>query len=224
MWGLGRTILILLAIGVAGVAAWQSAIRWHPSIERYPVQGVDVSERDGTIDWNAAAAAGADFGYAVATRGATGRDRAFEANWQAIEAAGLRRGAVHVYSLCQPAIAQANAFNTVVPRDAGALPAAVDLNEDDGCAARPDRAALIGDIARFATIVEAHMGKPMLLRIARPIEARYRLSEALPRNIWAMGNFLSPRYAARPWRMWRASDIRRIDGVEGPVNWDVAAE
>jgi lysozyme len=23
--------------------------------------------------------------------------------------------------------------------------------------------------------------------------------------------------------MWRASDFRRIDGIEGPVNWDVVA-
>ena len=51
----------------------------------------------------------------------------------------------------------------------------------------------------------------------------YDLAGALPRPIWAIGNFLEPGYAARGWRMWRASDIRRIDGIEGPVNWDVAA-
>jgi lysozyme len=36
-------------------------------------------------------------------------------------------------------------------------------------------------------------------------------------------NVLKPDYTARPWRMWRASDFRRIDGIEGPVNWDVVA-
>jgi lysozyme len=49
------------------------------------------------------------------------------------------------------------------------------------------------------------------------------LSAALPRPVWAMANLLKPDYAARPWRIWRASNFRRVEGIEGPVNWDVVA-
>jgi lysozyme len=70
-------------------------------------------------------------------------------------------------------------------------------------------------------MIETHMGKPVLLRISRAVEADYRLSAALPRPVWAMGNVFPPAYAARPWRMWRASDFRRVPGIEGPANWDV---
>lgn len=223
MYGLGRAVLVLLVIGLLGVGGWQAAARWHPSVEKFAVQGIDVSEANGAIEWPVVAGAGADFAYATATHGARQRDRRFEDNWRDIAAAGMRRGAVHVWSLCQPAIDQANAFNTIVPRDEAALPGAIDLDYADECAARPERAALVRDIARAATMIEAHMGKPVLLRVSRRLERDYDLASALPRTIWATGNFFAPDYAARPWRMWRASDMRRIDGIEGPVNWDVTA-
>ena len=35
--------------------------------------------------------------------------------------------------------------------------------------------------------------------------------------------YFTPGYPAREWRLWRASDLRRIDGIEEPVNWDVVA-
>jgi len=223
MWGLGRFVLIAAALALSGVAAWQYATRWHPSVERYPVQGVDVDASAGAIEWNTVAAAGADFAYVVATRGANQRDPAFEANWRGVDAAGMRRGAVHVYSFCQPAREQANAFNTFVPADADALPVAIDIAYDAGCAARPERAALVADLRTLAATIEAHMRKPVLLRVARAVESDYQISAALPRNLWATGNFLAPSYAARAWRLWRASDMRRVDGIDGPANWDVAA-
>lgn len=222
MWGLGRFVLIVAALALAGVAAWQYATRWRPSADRYPVQGVDVSATDGLVDWNEVAASGADFAYAVATRGASERDPAFEANWQGIEAAGMRRGAVHVFSFCRAGRDQADAFNTTVPHDPQALPPAIDIAYDPACAARPPRAALIGEVTKLAERIEAHMGKPVLLRIARPVESDYDLGGALPRNLWAIGNFIAPSYSARPWRMWRANDMRRVEGIAGPANWDVA--
>ena len=72
-------------------------------------------------------------------------------------------------------------------------------------------------------MVETHTGKPVMLRVGRAIEARYRLTGAIERPVWAIADAFPPAYAARPWRLWRASDIRRIGGIEGPVNWDVVA-
>lgn len=222
MFGLGRYIVIVVAIALSGVAAWRLAMRWHPSAEHYPVQGIDVSEANGPIDWAVVKGGGADFGYAIATIGATARDTMFQTNWDAMENAGIRRGAMHVYSLCQPATEQADLFNTTVPAPRDALPAAVVVRYDDGCTARPDRAQLIHDLALFVRRIESHTREPVLLKFDRAVERDYRLSNGIKRNIWAVGNFLAPGYAARPWRMWQASNIRRIDGIEGPVNWDVA--
>ena len=218
-----KTAALLAGIGVVGIAGWSGATRWAPSATRYPLQGIDLGTDPKPVEWGTVRARGADFAYIVATAGADRRDPGFEANWTALPEAGLRRGAVHLYSLCQPAIAQANAFNAFVPRTDDALPTAVDLDFRGDCTARPGRAALLDDLNRFIATVEAHTKKPLLLRIAAPVEAHYRVSEAIARPVWLVANLLSPDYAARPWRIWRASDVRRVDGVKGPVNWDVVA-
>ena len=73
-------------------------------------------------------------------------------------------------------------------------------------------------------MVEAHSERPVILLVSRAFEAQYRVTEALDRPVWSAQNFFPPDYAARPWRMWRANDMRRIDGVNGPINWDVVAK
>ncbi|MEG3164230.1 GH25 family lysozyme [Sphingomonas sp. PB2P19] len=224
MYGLWKIAGVMIALGLLAIAGWSYATGWHPAAARYPLQGIDLGENPGPVEWGTVRARGADFAYIVATSGADRRDPAFEANWAALPEAGLRRGAVHVYSLCQRASDQANAFNTFVPQADDALPAAIDIAFHDDCTARPERETLIAEIAQLAAMIETHTRKPVLLRIAKPVETIYRLSEALPRPVWAVANVITPDYAARPWRMWRASDFRRVDGIEGPVNWNVVAQ
>lgn len=218
-----RFLLIFAVLAVLGAFAWRQAVQWRPASESYAVQGVDVGEADGAVEWKVVAGGGADFAYANATYGARHRDARFEDNWRGMAGAGLRRGAVHVWSLCEPGVDQANAFNTMVPRTDTALPVAIDFHFDEGCTMRPERQALIDEVKQAATLIEAHTGKPVLLRVSRDFENEYELTAAVPRPVWALGNFFKPDYAARGWRMWRASDVRRIDGVTGPVNWNVAA-
>ena len=213
----------LMVVGLLAIAGWAWATRWAPSPARFPLQGIDLAANPAPIEWGSVRADGADFAYLVATIGAHERDSAFGGNWDALPEAGLRRGAVHLYSLCEPGADQADAFNTVVPRADDALPAAVDISFRDDCTARPDRDELVRDVSRFVTMVETHTGKPVLLRLSHAVESRYTLSASVQRPLWAMGNLLAPNYASRPWRMWRASDLRHIEGVDGPVNWDVVA-
>ena len=221
-----RWLPVLLAgaigLGCLGLAGWRLAEGWTPSRANYPYQGLDVRGGDGPFEWRQLKAAGAAFVYHVATEGSA-RDPAFEADWDAIGEAGLGRGAVLVYSLCTPAEAQAAAFLALVPRTPDALPPAIALDFAADCPARPARAALLADLKRVIAALEAHAAKPVLLRPSAAFERAYQVSAALPRPIWAVGNLLSPGYAARPWRLWRASDFRRIEGAPRPVNWDVIA-
>lgn len=216
-----------IAVAVAGLAvcfsAWVGAGRWAPSSATYRLQGIDLGERPGRLEWGSVRAAGADFAYLTATAGTARRDPDFEANWQALPEAGLRRGAVHLYSLCEDGAAQADAFNATVPRTADALPPALDIAIRDGCEPPAPGPAVGQGIRRFAARVEAHLGKPVVLRLSRGVEKRYALSTVLVRPLWLEGSFLRPGYASRPWRLWRANSWRRIDGVEGPVNWNVVA-
>lgn len=218
-----KAVLVLAGTGVLAIGGWSYATAWRPSAERYPLQGVDLGEAPSpAIEWGSVRASGADFAYLVATSG-TRRDPRFEAHWAALPEAGLRRGAVHRYSLCQTGDAQANAFNAFVPRVADALPMAADIDYRPDCAARPGTTALVGEMQRFVAMVEAHTGKSVMLRVSRAIEQDHALSTRIARPAWVVANFARADYTARPWRMWRASDVARIDGIEGPVNWDVVA-
>lgn len=224
LWGrrLGRIGALLIVVGLAAVAAWTLALSWRPS-DRYAFQGVDVGDTQGVIDWWTVRHGGADFAYLRATYGASGRDTRFASNWADVYATGLRRGALHDFSVCQLAADQANNFNTTVPRDSDALPAAVYVGFSADCRSRPARAIVLDELRRYVTMVEAHTGKPVLLKVARDFDAAYHVTAGISRPVWAVQAFFPPDYSARPWRMWQASDMRRIDGVTGPVHWNVVA-
>lgn len=220
---LGAVGALAIVVGVAATGGWALATSWHPSLDSYPIQGIDVSDEAGAIDWAMAHASGADFAYMRATMGDAGRDTLFAANWAGAFGAGMRRGAVHDFALCRLAADQAHNFTVVVPRVTDALPAAVSIDDDPSCATPPSAEILAGEVARFIAVVERHTGKPVLLRISPAIERRYALSARIDRTLWATGNFFPPSYLSRPWRMWRANALRRIDGADRAVGWDVVA-
>ncbi len=214
---------IALALALVGVCAWLFAVNWTPPRDSYPVQGIDVSDGDGAVNWFTVKAMDVDFAYARATAGVDTRDAMFAEHWAAMYEAGVPRGAIHVFSLCRLAADQAASFVATVPRDPDALPAAIDLSFHDDCPARPVRDVVLVEIRRLAAIIETHSGKPVILRIAPDFEAKYQVSQAIDRPGWSTGLFFPPQYLARPWRMWQSSTMRRVEGVERPVNWNVMA-
>ncbi len=214
---------VVLALALVGVCAWMFAIAWAPARSDYAMQGIDVSDETCAVDWFTVRGHDVDFAYARATIGADARDALFAENWAGIYEAGIRRGALHSFSLCQLASDQAGSFVSTVPRDPDALPAAIDLSFHADCPARPERDVVLGEVRQLAAILETHSGKPVILRIAPDFDALYRISGAIPRPLWSTGIFFPPTYLARPWRMWQASTIRRIEGAERPVNWNVVA-
>ncbi|KQN71737.1 GH25 family lysozyme [Sphingomonas sp. Leaf62] len=219
-----KSILVALAVlALVALFAWRWSFGWTPERARFPVQGLTVSAADGAIDWPTARARGADFAYVTASQG-TQRDAAFETNWNGAHSAGLRQGALHVFSLCEPTADQVTAYLTTVPRAADALPATLALDFADDCATRPTRAQVLTAIRGFLAPAEYHDGRPMMLRISPAFEDEYRVSAAIVRPLWAQRRFFEPAYLAQPWRMWQANPARRFDGVARPVAWSVAAQ
>lgn len=216
--------LVAIACALIAAAGWTYASGWEPDRTRFPVQGVDISAANGAVAWDAARAGGATFAYIAATSGAEGRDAAFQVNWDGAYMARLRRGAIHRYALCDHPRAQATNFMATVPRTTDQLPAIVEFDFDAACAARPDREALLDGVAAFLTAAEAHLGKPMLIAPSSAFEDHYALSEGIARPIRASSTWLEPDYLPRAWTLWRASTLRRIDGVDGPLNWNAVAQ
>ena len=216
-----RLLFGLVALVLAAVALWLFAMRWTPARSTYPLQGIDVSATQGEIDWRKARADGADFAYIKASEGADIRDASFAENWQNAREAGLRRGATHAFTLCRLARDQATNFIATVPREANMLPAVLTLEFADSCAARPDRKVILSEIALFIEMVEAHTGKAMILYMTRDFEDAYQVSSAVDRSLWLRRAFFAPNYGSHPWVIWQASNRKRIDGIAGPINWNV---
>lgn len=221
-------LLARIGVGLAVVAAlalalWLYARAWAPARDQYPMQGVSINAGNGTVEWGTLAAQGTDFAYIRAVSGAGARDPGFAANWRGARAVGLRYGASVDYSLCRPASDQATLFMTTVPRDNAALPPVIRLAFEPGCTARPDRAPLLSELNTLINLVEGHAGKTVVLNVTEDFDARYAIGAGINRTLWLDGNFFPPDYATRPWVMWTATDMRHIDGVEGPIRWNVVA-
>ncbi|MBC7987531.1 MAG: glycoside hydrolase family 25, partial [Sphingomonadaceae bacterium] len=135
-------------------------------------------------------------------------------------AAGVRHGEIHRWNLCRLASDQATNFIATVPADADALPPAVMLEFSESCPDRPGREVLLDELASFLALIEPRAGKPALLYVTRDFDAEYDVTANLDRRVWLDRRLFPPDYGG-PWVMWQASDIRRVDGIEHPVRWNV---
>ena len=213
---------IALTLALVAMTAWLFAINWTPDRTAFPVQGIDISEAHEPVDWfEVRKTHQIQFVYVRASMGATGRDARFPMHWAGLQQAEMRRGAIHIFSLCQLAADQAGNLVGAIPPSPDALPVALDLAFQPGCAAHPEREVVLGEISRFITGVEGATGKPVILRVSPEFERRYRVSRAIPRKLWSVAAFFPPAYFDKRWTMWQASSFRRFSGISGPVNWNV---
>ncbi|MCB2066586.1 MAG: glycoside hydrolase family 25 protein [Erythrobacter sp.] len=214
-------VLLLAAMLAAGWGWWQAAI-WHPARAEYPQQGALVGASDGTVDFTALRAIGADFVYLEASEGAAGRDAAFARNMAAASDAGLPWGVVHEYDPCIPAERQTANFVTIVPREGAQLPPVIALDKLASACADPIVAAgLESELTTFINQVEGHVGQPVVLRISPAFEAEHAMATHIERNLWLERDFLQPDYAQRPWTLWTATRHLRGEASDGPLRWVV---
>lgn len=121
---IGLILLVLVAgTGLGGWLVYTGRIRLnHPSPEKYPVRGVDVSHYQGAIDWQVLSAQSIQFAYIKATEGSSLVDEYFAQNWQDAHRTALYVGAYHFFSFDSPGQSQAENFIRTVPETDNALP------------------------------------------------------------------------------------------------------
>ncbi len=214
-----KLLVIMLAVTLLLWVVWSYIANWGPGRDEYPTQGIAIGQEAGAVDWPRLNATGVDFAYLTATRGDKERDAKFAENLEGAKNAGVRFGALHKFDLCRLASDQAELFITTVPREANALPAAVEVHFSDTCNGRPDRSLILSELSTFLQQIEAHTGMPSLLLLSEDFEHAYKISSAIDREFWVEGTWFLPNYTVKSWKMWTANSARRIDGVEGPVKW-----
>jgi lysozyme len=228
-WGGGLRALIftlLLLGGFAALAAWslyQGFIRFnYPSLEDFPVQGVDVSHHQGRIDWAALKGRKVGFAYIKATEGATFRDSMFAANWLAASTAGVVPGAYHFFTLCRSGADQAANFLAALgPGSAGQLPPAVDLEFGGNCSRRPSKAQFETELRVFLERVEQGLGCRPLLYVTQDFYLPY-VAGSFSGYPWMRNIYREPVLAAgERWTLWQFANRGRLPGVRTFIDLNV---
>ena len=220
-WRILAALALLLAAGA--LYAWWEAQHWTPSRDEYPTQGALVGARDGSVDFEALRAIGADFVYIEASAGESGRDRLLGENLRALERAEMPFGVVHAYDPCAEAGAQAANFVTVVPRGAGLLPPVIALETAASDCGDPIVAvALESELTTFINQVEGHAGQRAILLLSPGFEAEHDIARRIERPLWLERAFLRPDYAGRPFALWTANPRLSTEATGGALRWVVA--
>jgi lysozyme len=220
-----RTIAVGLAAAAAITAAVVGTVRgwWTvhpPAALRYEVWGVDVSHHQGPIDWaRVAAEPRLRFAYVKATEGGDFTDPRFAANWRGARRVGLRVGAYHFFSFCQPAADQARHFLAVVPPDPDALPPALDLELGGSCARKPPLDEIVREVAAWLSDVERGLGRRPVLYVTRESYDLFVRGRILSHPLWIRDVLGEPAVdATHAWSIWQFWPRGRVAGIAGPVD------
>jgi lysozyme len=212
------TVAVLIAVG-GYLSGW-----WFPNgVTRteFPIQGIDVSRHQGTIDWSRISSTDVQFVYIKATEGGDFRDDRFAANWKASHAAGLRRGAYHYFTFKTSGARQAENFIATVPVDAEALPPSIDVEYYGNSPERPTVASFQRELSAFIAKVRSHYGAEPVIYTAREFQNHYLAGIPQPR-IWFRAVITSPRfYRLSTWTFWQFTEKVRIPGITGFVDRNV---
>lgn len=195
---------------------------------QHPVHGIDVSRWQGEIDWPRVARSGVDFAFLKATEGGDHTDPSFAANWRAAAAAGVPRGAYHFFYLCRPAAEQAAWFLAHVPREAGALPPALDIEWNHAsrtCRTRPDPETVRAEIVTFQEIVGAALGQRPVIYTTVDFFADNDLRRLGSEEFWLRSVAGHPRktYPGQAWSFWQYTGTGVVQGVPGTVDLNAFA-
>lgn len=206
---------LLTVLGLAAFIGW----RYYDPGWRYEVRGIDVSHHQGPIDWPAVAAEGVAFAYIKATEGGDWVDTRFAENWEASGEAGLLRGAYHFFTLCRPGLEQADHLIATVPREAGMLPPAIDLEFGGNCAARPTVAEFRAELDAFLARVSAHYETRLVAYTNAHFYDVY-LDDDPPDVTWWIASTLLKPWGDPEWVFWQYFPGRHA-GVDGAVDRNV---
>ncbi|MBB3034728.1 glycoside hydrolase family 25 protein [Alteriqipengyuania lutimaris] len=219
-----KLVLALLIVAPLALGAWLylDLRTWQPPESEYPEQGADLSAANDSVNFAVLAGQGADFVYLPASSGAAERSGRFTRDMAAARAAGLEVGAVHRFDPCVPADGQSANFVTIVPRDETLLPPAialVDTGED--CIEPVASGQVRSELTILANQIEAHAGRPAILKVSREFEDAHGVAARIERNLWLVRTRFEPDYGGRPWLIWTANEKFHSGASEQPVAWAV---
>lgn len=226
-------VVFLVAAVFVGVKA--EVVRPNMIFEPDGVKGVDVSEYQGTIDFEALSDADIEFVYAKATEGASHVDAQFETTCGQASGSSIALGAYHFFSFDSSGEAQAENFiasAASVWNDSSvrSLRPAVDVEWYGDKENNPPQADDVRQQLRaFVDAVEAECGQKPIVYAGNDIYDRYLQGNFDDCDLWISCRKW-PAWVEWPqggWTIWQYSDVGQIAGAANEndnVDLDVLAK
>ncbi|MBK6964975.1 MAG: glycoside hydrolase family 25 protein [Bacteroidales bacterium] len=194
----------------------------YPDYQEFPIQGIDISHHQGTIDWTRLKQQNISFVFAKATEGGDYRDPDFLDNRTNAQKCGFAFGAYHFYRLCKTGIEQADNFISFVPKSDRSLPPVVDLEFGGNCKTAKSKEQIITEIQQFIDKLEAHYGQIPIIYTTKDFYSQYLQNHFLNNPIWIRGIYGKPELVdKREWLFWQYANRGRLNGIENYVDLNV---
>lgn len=216
--------LFLLLLNVGIVYLFYTGIIWfnNPSRNDYPVQGIDISHHQGTIDWNALKSEKIDFIYMKATEGGDYIDSKFKMNWKNAKREGYAIGTYHFYRLCTDWKLQAHNIIETIPKEDSVLPIVIDLEYIGNCKTSKRNEDIQIDIRSMVDTLENYYGKKPIFYVTKEFFEKYLMGNFDDISLWYRDIFMSPKIKGnRNWLFWQYSNRGHIQGIKGYVDQNV---
>ena len=184
------------------------------------VEGVDVSEFQGAIDWHAVHGSGRVFGIARIADGTQHVDPTFATNYAAMKAEGMVRGSYQFFRASEDPIAQADlVLSKIGALGPGDLAPMLDVEVTDG----QSNATIDAKIEAWIGHIKAATGKTPLVYTGPyfwgQIGAPANQGSALVVADWGPScPLVPPTWSA--WSFWQYADNGHVSGIGGLVDLD----
>ena len=218
--GVASLLVLLLAAGLWRV----SRHLIHPKVvvarAEYPIQGIDVSSHNGSIDFSRVAANGISFVYAKASEGTQFRDPKFSYNITAAHKAGLIVGAYHFFRKDKPGKEQARNFIDAVRNVHLDMPLVIDV-EDWGNSSFSNHDEVIRNLSDMIKALQADDYRLMIY--TNKDGYRKYLHEHFPDLPLWLCAFTHPKKLQKSYSyvIHQFSHWGSVDGIEGEVDLNI---
>jgi GH25 family lysozyme M1 (1,4-beta-N-acetylmuramidase) len=216
-----RVVAAALGLAVIGAALIPGPLKPVAAGGRSFLEGIDVSNWQGSVNWTSVRNAGKVFAFAKATEGLTYQDPWFPNNWSGMANNGIIRGAYHFGHPNTSAVSQAAFFVNYVQPVSGDLQLALDLEVTDGQSA----AAIWNWVRYFIKAIKDFTGRPGVIYTGYYF---WRDNVGNPGNnldcplwiaSWGSNSPLVPN-AWSTWTFWQYSSTGHVSGVNGNCDLD----
>lgn len=195
----------------------------NPSFSEYPVQGIDISNHQGEIDWAKLDKKRVQFVFMKSTEGGDFKDKAFAHNLKNARNLSIPVGAYHFFTFCKSGEEQAQNYIEAVPKDYELmLPPVIDVEYGGNCKLVRSREEVIADLKTMIDILEKEYGKKAIIYVTRQSYDDFIVGRFPNNPLWFRGIYCAPEVSDnRPWTFWQYTNRGRLNGINTLIDMNV---